>query len=355
MVLERCLELGARPALPGEFTKRAFLNHKLDLAQAEAVADLIDAATTVSARSALRSLRGEFSKTVDALTRQLMDLRMLVEASLDFPEEDIEPGDRNDAILRLRGLQESTAQALDSAQRGSVLRNGLSVVIAGRPNMGKSSLLNALAGDDLALVTPVPGTTRDAIRQTIQIDGVPLNIVDTAGLRETPDEVEKLGIGRTWEMLERADVALLIVEAATGVLPQDQAIFDRLPAGIPKIIVHNKADLAKVEPSRTKGGSVEAVRLSAKTGIGLGLLREALLEIAGWQPGNEDVFMARVRHLDALRRALMHFNAAEMVLGQPEFFAEELRLGHRELAAISGEFAADDLLGEIFSRFCIGK
>lgn len=355
MVLERCLELGARPALPGEFTKRAFLNHKLDLAQAEAVADLIDASTAVSARCALRSLRGEFSKAVDRLARQLIDLRMLVEAGLDFPEEDIEPAERNDAIRGLRGLQQSTASALESAQRGSVLRNGLSVVIAGRPNMGKSSLLNALAGDDLALVTPVPGTTRDAIRQTIQVAGVPLNIVDTAGLRETPDEVERLGIGRTWQMIERADVALLIVDAATGMLPEDQAILQRLPAGIPRIIVHNKVDLAQVESSRTVSGTDLVVCLSAKTGSGLDLLRQALLEIAGWQPGNEDVFMARVRHLDALRRALGHFNAAEQVLGQPELFAEELRLGQRELGAITGEFVADDLLGEIFSRFCIGK
>ena len=355
MVLERCLELGARPALPGEFTQRAFLNDKLDLAQAEAVADLIDSATTVSARCAMRSLTGEFSSVIDALVEQLVELRMLVEATLDFPEEDIEQADRSEADSRLEKLIAATAQALDQGRRGSILRSGLNVVIVGRPNMGKSSLLNALAGEDLAIVTAIPGTTRDAIRQAIQIEGVPLSIIDTAGLRETPEEVEALGISRTWEMLRRADVALLLVEASSGVLSEDEAILAGLPEKIVRIIVQNKLDLTDGSPSRENNGTNQVVRLSAKTGRGLDLLRAALLEVAGWQPGSEDIFMARVRHLDALLRAKEFLENAAMVISQPELFAEELRLAQRELNSITGEFVADDLLGEIFSRFCIGK
>jgi len=355
MVLERCLELGARPAQPGEFTQRAFLNGKLDLAQAEAVADLIDAATTVSARSAMRSLSGEFSRVIESLVAQLIELRMLVEATLDFPEEDIEPADRSQSVARLEKLSMETARALERGRRGSILRSGLNVVIAGRPNMGKSSLLNALAGEDLAIVTAIPGATRDAIRQAIQIEGVPLNIIDTAGLRDTADEVEVLGIGRTWEMIERADAALLIVEAGRGVLPEDEAILSRLPAGIARIVVHNKLDLTTDEACREIEGENQVVRLSAKTGQGLDLLRAALLEIAGWQPGSEDVFMARARHLDALVRAAVHLDNAAEVASRIELFAEELRLAQTELSSITGEFAADDLLGEIFSRFCIGK
>ena len=355
MVLERCLELGARLAHPGEFTQRAFLNDKLDLAQAEAVADLIDAATTVSARCAMRSLSGEFSAVIESLVAQLIELRMLVEASLDFPEEDIEPADRSQAVRRLEKLSAETARALERGRRGSILRTGLSVVIAGRPNMGKSSLLNALAGEDLAIVTAIPGTTRDAIRQTIQIEGVPLNIIDTAGLRDSADEVEVLGIGRTWEMIQRADAALLIVEWGCGILPADEAILARLPARIARIVVHNKVDLTTKQPCRETEGENQHVHLSAKTGQGLDLLRATLLEIAGWQPGSEDVFMARARHLDALVRAAGHLDKAARVVSQIELFAEELRLAQSELSSITGEFAADDLLGEIFSRFCIGK
>lgn len=355
MLLERCLELGARLAQPGEFTQRAFLNDKLDLAQAEAVADLIDATTTVSARCAMRSLRGEFSAVIASLVAQLIELRMLVEASLDFPEEDIEQADRQQTIARLKQLSAEVDRALEQGRRGSILRGGLNVVIAGRPNMGKSSLLNALAGEDLAIVTAIPGTTRDAIRQTIQIEGVPLNFIDTAGLRDTPDELEVLGISRTWEMIERADVALLIVEAGCGVVPDDEVILSRLPDQISRIVVHNKLDLTKGTPSQTIDGGNRVVWLSAKTGEGLDLLRAALLELAGWQPGGEDVFMARARHLDALVRSARNLARAREVISRSELFAEELRLAQNELGLIIGEFVADDLLGEIFSRFCIGK
>lgn len=355
MILERCLELGARPAQPGEFTQRAFLNDKMDLAQAEAVVDLINASTAVSARCALRSLRGDFSKAIESLVAQLIEIRMIVEASLDFPEEEIEPTDRSALIARVTDLRIEINRTIERGRRGSVLRSGLNVVIAGRPNMGKSSLLNALAGEDLAIVTAIPGTTRDAIRQTISIQGVPLNIIDTAGLRETPDEVEILGISKTWDMLERADVALLIVEAGVGIQAEDLIILSRLPETIYRMVIHNKVDLCSGEPGRKTEANGEVLRLSAKTGAGLDLLRAALLEKAGWLPGDEDVFMARLRHLDALTKGSEYISRALTVISRQELFAEELRLAQRELGAITGEFAADDLLGEIFSRFCIGK
>ena len=355
MLLERCIELGARPAQPGEFTQRAFLNDKMDLAQAEAVADLIDANTSVSARCAMRSLSGEFSRIIESFVAQLIELRMLVEASLDFPDEEIDFADRSQIFSRLERLRAELGRALDSGRRGSILRTGLNVVIAGRPNMGKSSLLNALAGEDLAIVTPVPGTTRDAIRQSIEIEGVPINFIDTAGLRDTPDEVEVLGIARTWEMIERADVVMVVVEAASGVLAEDEEIFAKLPNRVPRIIVSNKLDLIGDEPSRTCQGNSQMLSLSAKTGKGLNLLKSALLEIVGWHPGGEDVFMARARHLDALIRASSFLDMAAAVVTQSELFAEELRLAQNELCTITGDFVADDLLGEIFSRFCIGK
>lgn len=355
MLLERCIELGARPAQPGEFTQRAFLNDKLDLAQAEAVADLIDANTSVSARCAMRSLSGEFSRIIESFVHQLIELRMLVEASLDFPEEEIDFSDRSQMLSRLERLREELGLALDRGRRGSILRTGLNVVIAGRPNMGKSSLLNALAGEDLAIVTAVPGTTRDAIRQSVQIEGIPINFIDTAGLRDTPDEVEVLGIGRTWEMIERADVVMIIVEAASGVLPEDEEILSKLPEDVPRIIVQNKLDLIDGEPFRAYQGTNQVLSLSAKTGIGLNLLQSVLLEIVGCHPGEEDVFMARARHLDALIRASGFLDTATAVFIQSELFAEELRLAQNELCTITGDFVADDLLGEIFSRFCIGK
>jgi tRNA modification GTPase len=355
MLLRRCLELGARPAEPGEFTRRAFLNDKLDLAQAESVADLIEASTDSAARCALRSLRGEFSAAIAALLQQLIELRMLVEATLDFPEEEIDQLDRADAIGRHAGLLHALETALAKSRQGSLLRTGLQVVLAGQPNVGKSSLLNCLAGEELAIVTAIPGTTRDSVRQAIHIDGVPLNIVDTAGLRNTQDEVERMGIARTWSEIERADVVLLLVDARVGVSEQDLKLVARLPQGARRLFVHNKIDLAGAQPRIQRRGDATDVYLSAKTGAGIDLLRTELLAVAGWQQGAEDVFMARERHLVALRQAATHAALAGEHFGQPELFAEELRLAQAALNSITGEFAADDLLGEIFSRFCIGK
>ena len=327
MLLRRCVELGARLAEPGEFTRRAFINDRLDLAQAEAVADLIEAATETAARCALRSLRGEFSAVIEALVQQLLELRLLVEATLDFPEEEIDALDRENARTRL----------------------------AGQPNVGKSSLLNRLAGEELAIVTEIPGTTRDAVRQTIQVEGVPMNIIDTAGLRETADKVEALGISRAWEAISKADVLLLVVEASIGISAGDREIMARVPQSMARVIVFNKIDLGAAEPHVELEGAETHVFLSARTGSGVEELRRALLALAGWQPGGEDSFMARERHLQALAKAGECLARAETQMRAIELFAEELRLAHRELGAITGEFTADDLLGEIFSRFCVGK
>ncbi|MGP1676590.1 MAG: tRNA uridine-5-carboxymethylaminomethyl(34) synthesis GTPase MnmE [Burkholderiales bacterium] len=355
MLLQRCLELGARLAEPGEFTRRAFLNDKLDLAQAESVADLIEAATDSAARCALRSLRGEFSAAVEELLRQLIELRMLVEATLDFPEEELDPLDRADAKGRHSRLVYAIEAALAKSQQGSLLRTGLQIVLAGQPNVGKSSLLNRLAGEELAIVTAIPGTTRDSVRQVIQIDGVPLNIVDTAGLRDTQDEVERMGIARTWSEIGKADVVLLLVDARAGVTKQDLELVQRIPQGAKRVFVHNKIDLACRAPRVQRDQASTGIHLSAKTGAGMDLLRAELLSVAGWQQGAEDLFMARERHLIALRQAAQHAAQAGEHFGRPELLAEELRLAQEQLNAITGEFAADDLLGEIFSRFCIGK
>jgi tRNA modification GTPase len=355
MLLRRCFELGARLAEPGEFTRRAFLNDKLDLAQAEAVADVIEAATETAARCAVRSLQGEFSAAIGRLRGELVELRMLVEATLDFPEEEVDPLDRAAARGRLGRLRTALAETLARARQGSLLRTGLQVVLAGQPNVGKSSLLNRLAGEELAIVTPIPGTTRDSVRQAIQIEGVPLNVVDTAGLRESRDEVERLGIQRTWSEIERADLALLVVDARHGVTAADEAIAARLPQRLRRVVVHNKIDLANVAPRSVDERDATAVYLCAKTGEGIDLLRKTLLAHAGWQSAEESVFIARERHLVALRRAAERLEAAASEAQRPELFAEELRLAQTELGAITGEFTADDLLGEIFARFCIGK
>jgi len=355
MLLARALELGARIAEPGEFTRRAFLNDKLDLAQAEAVADVIEAATDLAARCAVRALQGEFSTAVSALVDRLVELRMLAEATLDFPEEELDPLDRADARRRLSEVRAELANALARARQGSLLRSGLSVVLAGQPNVGKSSLLNRLAGEDLAIVTAIPGTTRDTVRQTIQIDGIPLNIVDTAGLREAHDEVERIGIARTWSEIERADVLLLIVDARTGVTSADESIVARIPARLARLVVHNKLDLLPGRPERKGANDAVHVFTSAKTGAGFDQLKQALLGLAGWEPSGESVYMARERHLDALRQAAKRLAEAESVFGEPELFAEELRLAQRDLEGVTGKFTADDLLGEIFARFCIGK
>ena len=355
MLLKRCLELGARLAGPGEFTRRAFLNDKLDLAQAESVADLIEAATDSAARCALRSLRGEFSAAIEELVRQLIELRMLVEATLDFPEEELDPLDRADVKGRHARLTGAIETALKKSRQGSLLRTGLQVVLAGRPNVGKSSLLIRLAGEELAIVTAIPGTTRDSVRQAIHIDGVPLNIVDTAGLRDAQDEVERMGIARTWSEIGKADVVLLLVDARAGVTKRDLELVERVPQGVKRVFVHNKIDLAGNAPRVQRGETSTSLHLSAKTGAGMDLLRAELLAVAGWQQGAEDLFMARERHLVALRQAAQHATRAGEHFGRPELFAEELRLAQEQLNSITGEFAADDLLGEIFSRFCIGK
>ncbi|MCG2575805.1 tRNA uridine-5-carboxymethylaminomethyl(34) synthesis GTPase MnmE [Dechloromonas sp. XY25] len=358
MLLARCLDLGARLAEPGEFSRRAFLNGKMDLAQAEAVADLIDAATASAARSAVRSLQGEFSRAIGELNDELINLRMLVEATLDFPEEDIDFLQAANAFGRLERLQLKLAEIFDRAGQGKLLQSGLHVVLAGQPNVGKSSLLNRLAGDDLAIVTPIAGTTRDALRSTIQIEGIPLHIIDTAGLRETDDEVEKIGIERSWKEIERSDVVLLLVDARTGVSDADREILSRLPETLQRITIYNKIDLAGRAAERHDESDGVAISLSAKANQGMDLLRQELLRIAGWHQA-EDVFIARERHLRALALAQEHVAAARSVVEgfvpALELFAEELRLAQQALGEITGEFTADDLLGVIFSRFCIGK
>src|SRR5438309_6179137 len=355
MILRRCLELGARLAEPGEFTRRAFLNDKLDLAQAEGVADLIDAATEAAARCALRSLRGEFSEAIGNLEKRLVELRMLVEATLDFPEEEIDQMDREEARRRLRHLQGEVSRSLARGRQGSVLRSGLQVVLAGQPNVGKSSLLNRLAGEDLAIVTEIPGTTRDAVRQVIQIEGVPMNIIDTAGLRDTADTVEAIGIARTWEAIGHADALLLVVDARAGVAAADRSIVDRLPGKLKLVTVFNKIDLSGDAPRAEEDEQGWRIHVSAKTGEGIESIREALLKLAGWQSGEEDVFMARERHLVSLERVAQALDRAGQAMLESELFAEELRLAQRELGSITGEFSADDLLGPIFARVCVGK
>lgn len=355
LLLARCLELGARIAEPGEFTRRAFLNHKLDLAQAEAVADLIAATTAAAARSALRSLAGEFSSEVHALTGELVELRMLTEAGIDFPEEGEAFLDSGEAVTRLAELQRKLDAILARARQGAILRRGLQVVLAGQPNVGKSSLLNLLAGQELAIVTAIPGTTRDTVRETLDLDGVPVNIIDTAGLREAGDEVEALGIARTWGAIAKADAVILMVDAARGLGDAERDILAKLPA-VPRIVVFNKIDLADMEPRRESatGEFAAAIYLSAKFGSGVEFLRQEIKIIAGWEDAQEDVFMARERHLAALQRALAALKQARANTAA-ELVAEELRLAQVALGEITGEFTADDLLGEIFSRFCIGK
>ncbi|OJW99939.1 tRNA uridine-5-carboxymethylaminomethyl(34) synthesis GTPase MnmE [Thiobacillus sp. 65-1402] len=350
LILQRCVELGARLAGPGEFTRRAYLNGKLDLAQAEAVADLIDAASGEAARSAMRSLSGAFSARIAELVEALTRLRMLVEATLDFPEEEIDFLQQADAFGRLDRIDASLAAVRAQAKQGALLREGLTVVLIGQPNVGKSSLLNQLAGFEAAIVTEIAGTTRDTVREAIQIRGVPLHIIDTAGLRDTDDPVEQLGIARTWDAVEKADVALLLVDAAHGLGEREAAILARLPA-VARLTIHNKIDVSAEAP-RAAG---DEIWLSAKTGAGVELLRGKLLEAAGWQSAGEGAFMARARHLDALARGAAHLAAARQAATQLELFAEELRLAQAALSDITGEFSADDLLGEIFSKFCIGK
>ena len=374
LLLQRCLQAaaeadpaygaarlpGLRVAQPGEFTERAFLNGKLDLAQAEAVADLIDASTEAAARSAARSLDGAFSRAVHALRDDLVHLRMGVEATLDFPEEEIDFIRQADVAGQLARLQARLADVLSHTRQGALLREGLHVVIAGQPNAGKSSLLNALAQAEVAIVTPIAGTTRDVLQQAIQIEGVPLHVIDTAGLREgdAVDDVERIGIARAWNRIERADAVLFVHDLTRATDPAyaqaDVAIAARLPARVPVLHVWNKADVAPPPPG------VEGVAVSARSGLGLDTLRQRLLHAVGYSAQTaEGLFSARQRHVQALQRVADHLATAQRLLDSPapalELLAEELRLAQEALGRITGAFGADDLLGEIFARFCIGK
>jgi tRNA modification GTPase len=355
MLLGACLDAGARIAEPGEFTRRAFLEGRLDLAQAEAVADLIDAASREAARSALRSLAGEFSAAVRNLAAQLTELRALTEAALDFPQEEVEELHIDDARTRMDNVRMSFDEVLAKGQEGSLLRSGIHVVFAGLPNVGKSSLLNKLAGEERAIVTPVAGTTRDALREAIQIDGVPIIVVDTAGLRESLDEVERIGVERAWGEVARADIVLAVFEANTGIGAKERELLARLPRQGVRITVYNKVDLAPGVRAGRRPEAPDEVWVSAKTGDGLEDLRRMVLEAAGWSGGGESTFLARERHLRALARARQHLEEAARQFERWELFAEELRLAHGALTEITGEFTPDDLLGEIFARFCIGK
>ncbi|MBU3738403.1 MAG: tRNA uridine-5-carboxymethylaminomethyl(34) synthesis GTPase MnmE [Rhodoferax sp.] len=409
LLLARCLQAAAAPvpgappdaapclpglrlARPGEFSERAFLNDKIDLAQAEAIADLIDASTEAAARSASRSLAGEFSREIGTLREALIHLRMLVEATLDFPEEEIDFLLKADAVGQLSKLQQSLHAVMARAHQGALLREGIKVVIAGQPNAGKSSLLNALAGAELAIVTPVAGTTRDTVRQTVQIEGVPVHVIDTAGLRDSADVVEQIGIARAWDAIAEADAVLFLHDLtradALDYIAQDsmimRAVAQKVPESVPVLHVWNKLDaglgsatpLAAPAPSGRAdetGGSdapnapespnssdaSDALMLSARTGQGLDALRRRLLALAGWQALPEGVYMARERHVQALRRVEQHLDlAGEHLAAQAQsldLLAEELRLAQNALGDITGAFSADDLLGEIFSKFCIGK
>jgi tRNA modification GTPase len=355
LLLGECLAHGARLAEPGEFTRRAFLNERIDLAQAESVADLIDAESAEAARGAARSLTGEFSARVHALVAALVDLRVHVEACIDFPEEEIDPADRAAQAAKLAAIGAQLRALQEEAKQGAVLHDGLTVVLVGAPNVGKSSLLNRLAGEDLAIVTALPGTTRDHVRATLCLEGVPIHLIDTAGLRAAADEVERIGIERTWEAIARAGAALLISEAGAATGPQERELAGSLPPALPRMRVVNKVDLVDSASGRVETAEGPAIAVSAKTGAGIDVLRRWLLEAAGWQPHGEGLFLARARHLAALATALEHLRTAAGSTQAFELFAEELRLAQRALGRITGEFDAEALLGEIFSRFCIGK
>ena len=378
LLLARCLEVAQQPmgahesclphlrlARPGEFTERAFLNDKIDLAQAEAIADLIDASTEAAARSATASLSGAFSKEIHTLRDALIRLRMLVEATLDFPEEEIDFLQKADAQGQLDRLKDALRSVQQKAAQGALLREGMKVVIAGQPNAGKSSLLNALAGAELAIVTPIAGTTRDKVEQTIQIEGVPVHVVDTAGLRESNDAVEKIGIERAWQAIEGADAVVFLHDLTRSESADYQAadariasiLLEKLSSAVVVLHVWNKADAVSLSAPATVDS--EGIRLSAKTGAGLDALRSALLQAAGWQAPAGGIFMARERHVQALRSVEKHLSEAAVHLAlraqSLDLLAEELRLAQNALNEITGEFSSDDLLGVIFSSFCIGK
>ena len=358
-LLRQCLAIGSafglRMASPGEFTLRAFLNDKIDLAQAEAVADLIDASSEAAARAAMSSFSGAFSKEVNAISESIIHLRIMVESTLDFPEEEIEFLEKYQAREKLRTIQNQLKHVLIQSHQGMVLREGLHVVLAGEPNVGKSSLLNALAGEDLAIVTDIAGTTRDKVSQVIHLQGVPLTIVDTAGLRDTTDKIESMGIERSWSEISKADVVINLKDAVLGDQFLDEKISQHRSPKSTLLTVFNKADLLSPVPESTD----HHLYISAKTGDGLEELTTKLLALAGWKPGQESPWLARQRHIDALEAASNHLINASFHADQDDrvldLFAEELRLAHDLLGSITGHMTPDDLLGEIFSRFCIGK
>lgn len=362
-VLARCFEvgnsLGLRHATPGEFTQRAFLNDRLDLAQAEAVADLIDASSEAAAKGAMASLSGAFSQQINALADRIIHLRMLVEATLDFPEEEIDFLEKYQAADQLQSINDDLQLLRRQAKQGQVMRDGMHVVLAGQPNVGKSSLLNALAGDDIAIVTDIAGTTRDRVTQLIHIEGIPIHIVDTAGLRDTDDTVESIGIQRSWQEIAKANVILHLLDARRPDDTSDQAIMSKLPSSTPTLQILNKTDLLPAEATQHSNDNENQLHISAHTGQGLDELRQRLLRIAGWSPHTESPWLARERHLHALERCDAHLQIARFHAQHDDqildLFAEELRLAHNELCEITGVFTSDDLLGEIFSSFCIGK
>lgn len=357
LILNACISHGAELAPPGEFTKRAFLNNKIDLSQAESVADLINASTEAAAKSAVNSLRGVFSNKINSLLKNLIELRVFVEACLDFPEEDINFINEGNVNKKLESLKNSVIAILDAARQGQILRDGVKVVLIGQPNVGKSSLMNLLANESKAIVTEIPGTTRDPIKSDINIKGVPIHLVDTAGLRETDDIVEKLGIEKTWEAIHEADITLILDDVTDASQNFEDKFKKKLPKG-QSIIIKNKIDLLKQKPSINYENDVPHIFISAKKGDGIQLLESEILKIVGKDhkvSHKEDIFMARSRHIDALKKVNGAINKAIKNLEAPELVAEELMIAQKSLSQITGEFSSDDLLGQIFSQFCIGK
>ena len=362
LVIKRCLELGKNEGLviaePGEFTLRAYLNNKIDLTQAEAIADLIDAQSEAAVRGAARSLQGAFSDDINNLIEEITQLRILVESTLDFPEEEIEFLENAQARQRLAAVKEKLQALRAGAKQGKILRDGIQLVLAGAPNVGKSSLLNRLAGEEVAIVTPIAGTTRDRVKESITVDGVPMHIIDTAGLRETSDIVEAKGIERSWDAIRLADMVIFLTDAQAGNQEDElkAQILRELPPKCPVLEVVNKADLL---PDPPKLPSDQALLISAKTGVGIDRLKQKILEIVGWDGPQEGTILARRRHLDCIERAAEHIEKSEKFAANGnnslELFAEELSLAQKHLGEVAGKLLPDDLLGKIFSQFCIGK
>ncbi len=358
LILDACLSYGAALAAPGEFTKRAFLNNKLDLSQAESVADLINASTEAAAKSALNSLRGVFSFKINSLLKDLTDLRIFVEACLDFPEEDINFIDQGKVDTRLKNLNEDVREILNSARHGQLLRDGVKVALIGQPNVGKSSLMNQLAKESKAIVTEIPGTTRDPIKCDISIEGIPIHLTDTAGLRDTEDIVEKLGIEKTWESIKEADITLILIDITDDDASYEEKIKNELSREHKTIIVKNKIDLLKQKARVEKQGNVLQIFISAIEGDGIEFIEKEILKIVQGEElssNTEDLFMARTRHIEALEKVKSALKKAILNLQAPELVAEELMIAQKSLSKITGEFSSDDLLGQIFGQFCIGK